>query len=179
MTFSEMHFTNQQIDTTTLPSIGDLDFKGLHKDYLLAELIFIAILMGVISIGVSGVLFVKSDEIPNWILILAITVLISLIALILSVTWFGFKRKMYALRNHDIIYKEGLLFRATTMIPFSRVQHVEVNQGPIERLFGLSTLNLYTAGGSSSDLSISGILLEEANRMKYFILNKTIEDEEE
>ena len=105
--------------------------------------------------------------------------LVALIIFSFVTTIFGFKRKKYALREKDIIYQAGLFWRNYTVLPFSRIQHVEVHQGPIERIFDLGKLKVYTAGGSSSDLAISGLAMDTAQSIKHFILNKSNSDEEE
>jgi len=51
----------------------------------------------------------------------------------------------------------GLLFRSDTVVPFSRVQHIDVNQGPLERFFGIATLTLHTAGNHNSSVSLPGL----------------------
>ena len=81
----------------------------------------------------------------------------------------GFKKRGYALRQRDITYKKGFLIHSQTTIPFNRVQHCETTQGPLSRAFGLMSLKVFTAGGASSDLRISGLRPEEANRLKDFI----------
>ena len=85
----------------------------------------------------------------------------------------------YALRQRDVVYKSGMWFRSTIIVPFNRVQHCEINQGPIDRYFGLSELSLFTAGGSSSDLNINGLSQETAAKLKHFITNQVAQDEEE
>jgi len=85
----------------------------------------------------------------------------------------------YALRQRDVVYKSGMLFRSTIIVPFNRVQHCEINQGPIDRYFGLSELSLFTAGGSSSDLNIPGLSQDTAAKLKQFITNQVAQDEEE
>lgn len=84
----------------------------------------------------------------------------------------GYKRRSYALREKDVTYKKGWLFYATTTIPFNRIQHSEVAQGPLERRYRLSTLKIYTAGGSTSDLSIPGLEEEEAQKLRDYIGKK-------
>lgn len=179
MDISGAQFSNEQVDTTSLPTIQSISFKGLHKDYLTAELMGVGILIVFLSIGTITGFFFGKDEMPPWLPYIIFGVLALIISLILTSTILGFRRKKYALRQHDIIYKCGWLWRSTTIIPFNRVQHAEVHQGPIERMFNLSNLKVYTAGGSSSDLSISGITFTEAQNMKFYILNKTGLDEEE
>lgn len=85
----------------------------------------------------------------------------------------------YAIRNRDILFKKGWLWKSNTMIPFNRVQHCEVNQNPIERYFGLAKLKVFTAGGTSSDLSISGLTPAKAEQLKHYITTQTAHDQEE
>ena len=73
----------------------------------------------------------------------------------------------------------GLIWYSSTVIPFNRVQHCEISQGPIERLFKLSELKIFTAGGASSDMSVPGLNPETAHRLKEYIVIKTGMDEEE
>jgi membrane protein YdbS with pleckstrin-like domain len=96
-----------------------------------------------------------------------------------SLLYLGFHKKKYALRERDILYKTGLLWRSNTVIPFNRIQHAEVNQGPLDRLFNLAILRVFTAGGGSSDMVIPGLRPAEAQNIKEFILKRTAFDEEE
>ena len=87
----------------------------------------------------------------------------------------GFSKRKYALRDNDISYKSGVFVKTMTTVPFSRIQHVEIDQGPISRFLGLSSLTVFTAGDSSSDLEISGIQNEQALKIKEFISAKVHE----
>lgn len=60
----------------------------------------------------------------------------------------------------------GLLFRSDTVVPFGRVQHIDVNQGPLERYYGLATLTLYTAGNHNASVHLPGLLNEDALAMR-------------
>ncbi|MDD7914357.1 PH domain-containing protein [Polaribacter ponticola] len=82
---------------------------------------------------------------------------------------FGLPKRMYAIREKDISYKSGLWVKKMTTVPFSRIQHVETDEKPISRLFGLASLSVYTAGDSSDDLEINGITRETALKIKEFI----------
>jgi membrane protein YdbS with pleckstrin-like domain len=84
----------------------------------------------------------------------------------------GYRRRSYALREKDLTYKKGWLFSSMITIPFNRIQHTEISRGPIERKFELSTLKIYTAGGSTSDLSIPGLEVDEAEQLKEFVAKK-------
>ena len=176
----EDQISNNQVDITDLPSITTLNLIGLHKDYLTAKMIANAIFWSVIILAASTFLFLTKDEdFPvDFQLILPIVLGVFVISRFIML-YLGFKRKKYALRERDILYMTGLLWRSNTVIPFNRIQHAEVTQGPIERMFDLSVLRIFTAGGSSSDMSIPGLRPKAANDIKEYILGKTATDEEE
>jgi membrane protein YdbS with pleckstrin-like domain len=62
--------------------------------------------------------------------------------------------------------KSGVWFRVMRLLPLNRLQHVDLHRGPLERLFGLASLVLYTAGTSSASISIPGLSEDEAVRMR-------------
>ncbi len=60
----------------------------------------------------------------------------------------------------------GLIFRSDTVVPFGRVQHIDVHQGPIERAYGLGTLVLHTAGNHNASVSLPGLGHADAMAMR-------------
>jgi uncharacterized protein len=58
--------------------------------------------------------------------------------------------------------ESGYLFYSDTMVPYGRIQHIDVDQGPIERRYGLSTLSAHTAGTHGSTITLPGLRHEEA-----------------
>jgi uncharacterized protein len=81
----------------------------------------------------------------------------------------------YQVQSLDVHYRTGALWRTQTAVPINRIQHVEITQGPVERMLGLAKLVLYTAGGSGSDLAIPGLLKTDAESLRQTLL-ASIED---
>ncbi|MFG3254344.1 PH domain-containing protein [Streptomyces sp. NPDC048172] len=71
----------------------------------------------------------------------------------------------YAERDDDLLIARGVLWRELTVVPYGRMQLVEVTSGPLERKYGLSTLQLHTAA-ATTDASIPGLAPEEAERLR-------------
>jgi membrane protein YdbS with pleckstrin-like domain len=71
----------------------------------------------------------------------------------------------YAEREDDLIVKRGLMFRRVSVVPYGRMQFVDVTAGPLERAFGLATVQLHTAA-AASDARIPGLPSEEAARLR-------------
>jgi uncharacterized protein len=71
----------------------------------------------------------------------------------------------YAERADDLLVRHGLLYRRLSIVPYGRMQFVDVTAGPVERLFGLSTVQLHTAA-AASDAKIPGLPPHEATRLR-------------
>ncbi len=157
-------FENLEIDKSQIPSIEEVNFTKLEKDFLWMRItswsIFLFVVLGflvIISFKTETAIWKLSAP---W---------LGFLILVIILEMRGFKIKGYAIRQNDISYKSGLIFFSMTSVPFNRIQHVEVSQGPIGRLFDLATVKVYTAGGSTSDLRIGGLIKEEAHRLRDHI----------
>lgn len=164
--------TNDQVLAEELPFIEEFDFKKhprrfLNKKLIASTLFFIPFLIAILVLGFT------IDEIETWIMITALGVWIFLLLLSIFISFKGYFVRGYILRELDITYRKGWVFHHQITVPFNRIQHTEVSHGPIDRLFKLKQLEIYTAGGSSSDLSISGLDPQEAERLKEYIAEKT------
>jgi membrane protein YdbS with pleckstrin-like domain len=71
----------------------------------------------------------------------------------------------YAERAEDLLVKRGVMFRRISVIPYGRMQYVEVAAGPLERAFGLATVQMHTAA-AASDARIPGLTAAEAARLR-------------
>lgn len=83
----------------------------------------------------------------------------------------------YCLRQHDLHLRTGALWRRTTSVTLNRIQHLEVSQGPLERLLGIARLLVYTAGGSGQDLAIPGLAKARADQLRLHVLQQLGEPE--
>jgi len=166
-----MEFLNAQQTIDQLPSIEEVQFIGLPKAHLRAGLISYSIFFLIIA-AIISLVYLLSNELHLEIYI-GILLLIGVVTItVLVLTALGFKHKAYALRDQDILYKSGLIWRDTTIVPFNRIQHVEIGEGPIERMFGLASLRVFTAGGSKSDLVVPGLNKPDAQTIKGFLAEK-------
>ena len=84
--------------------------------------------------------------------------------------WLAFDRWAYAVRDADLLIARGVLVREVTAIPLARVQHVDTQQGPIEQLFSLSSLQVHTASGVGGDGVIPSLEPEDAEFLRDQLL---------
>jgi uncharacterized protein len=71
----------------------------------------------------------------------------------------------YAERAEDLLVRHGLLVRRLSIVPYARMQFVDVTAGPIERAAGLATVTLHTAA-AASDATVPGLEAAEATRLR-------------
>jgi len=171
------NFTNSIILPNDLPEMENKAFNPLDKKYLRLSLIRLAIVL-VITVGgyVSFLLFAEHN-LPSALIISVSAVLAAIFLYVFAISLIGFPRKGYLVRENDISFKKGIITFKLTTVPFNRIQHVEVNQGVLAKLFKLSSLKLFTAGGNASDLSIYGLPQDVAHNLKAFLSEKISEHE--
>jgi hypothetical protein len=63
----------------------------------------------------------------------------------------------YQISRDRLRVVRGVMFRSDTIVPFGRVQHIDVDQGPVERALGIATLTLHTAGNHNSSVHLPGL----------------------
>lgn len=68
-----------------------------------------------------------------------------------------YRHASYRLDPDGIEIRRGVLWRTSIAVPRSRVQHIDVAQGPLERRYGLGTLSIYTAGTEHSRVDLRGL----------------------
>ncbi|MFE0731382.1 PH domain-containing protein [Streptomyces antibioticus] len=71
----------------------------------------------------------------------------------------------YAERADDLLISRGVLWREETVVPYGRMQLVEVTSGPVERHFGLASVQLHTAA-AATDATVPGLDPAEAERLR-------------
>lgn len=163
-------FQNPEISLDELPSADDLDWLKLHPQY--ARRIRVQTLIGVAIVGVAITGLNLAPNLP----LTPFLILYSLLAMVATalLIWPGFSipRQGYVLRDKDILFRKGVVWRSVTAVPFNRIQHVESSNTPLDRKYDLATLQLFTAGGSSGDLKIEGLEKDVAENLRIFILGK-------
>ncbi len=166
------NFTNVVLLPENLPEVLQEDFNTLNGRYLKIILIRIAIITLLAASALTAFLVFSDEEIPMPVLAAIVVVIAVLVVYSVIVAVLGFPRKGYLLREKDISYKTGLIFYKHISVTFNRIQHVEISQGILAKMFGLSSVKIFTAGGSASDLSIPGLLTVDAKKLKAFISEK-------
>ena len=166
------NFTNETLDTSQLPKFEEVAFTALHPKYLLVVLIGLLRTIAMLVLIPTVVSMFKHEFFSGriWLILGIIIPIFSILLVVFSSI--GFKKKGFAFREHDVLYRYGIIATNTIVIPYNRVQHVALHEGLVSRYFGLAKIEIFTAGGSSSDIEIPGIEKEQAENIKQLLMGK-------
>ncbi len=165
-------FSNQPINTSELPKFQEVNLLKPQSKYFNIILINISLISVVLIGGILIFFYMKPEVFSQRGKIVLGTLAFVFLGFLYIIYMLEFSKRGYCFREKDVIYKEGFISQTTTLVPFNRVQHVALHQGLFSRFFGLASLELFTAGGSSSDLKITGLLLADAQNFKELIIQK-------
>lgn len=107
------------------------------------------------------------DQAPTGVFVAPVLILAAY--LIARVPMRRFAARGYQLGADRLRVVRGLWMRSDTVVPFGRVQHIDVTQGPLERAFGLSTLVVHTAGTHNASVALPGLASDDAATMREAI----------
>lgn len=82
----------------------------------------------------------------------------------------AYRHARYRVDARGIEIRGGIFVRRVISVPRSRVQHIDVAQGPFERRHGIATLSIYTAGVSHAMVALPGVAHERALRIRDYLL---------
>lgn len=166
------NFTNDIIDTSQLPKFEEVTYTALHPKYFKVVLINLGIII-ILLILIPSLFSIFKPELflgRVWLIIGIVLPIVS--ALIVLFSTIAFHKKGYAFREHDVLFRQGIIVTKTIVIPYNRVQHVALHEGLISRYLGLAKVEIFTAGASSSDIEIPGIEKEKAEKIKQLLMGK-------
>lgn len=166
-----MNFENLEVHLDQLPDFKSVELNSIQKRY--KKLIWINEGFVFILLFALPIVAFFFEPVPIWIPIVVLAILSFVLALRATEIEKGFPLRLFGIRQYDIIYQSGFFYFTETVIPYNRIQHVEIKQGPLSRFFNLYSLRLYTAGASSGDLIIDGLDKETAQKLKAKVLAKT------
>ncbi|GIJ47488.1 membrane protein [Virgisporangium aliadipatigenens] len=142
------------------PWPDDVVWRPVSGKLILVEQVRLAALAGT-AVVAGAVLWTFFDGLWGW-AAAAVAVLWAARAAVVvrSVRSWG-----YAERPDDLLVRHGLLVRRLSIVPYARMQFVDVSAGPLERSLGLATVELHTAA-AASDARIPGLPGPEAARLR-------------
>lgn len=136
-------------------------WTGLPQAMLTMRRLLLVVWLGPLAVGLALLLWLTAG--PVW----AAFALIPAGLLVWGWPMLGrnWRSWRYAERADDLLIQRGVLWREETVVPYGRMQLVEVESGPLQRKFGLASLQLHTAT-AATDATIPGLDPAEAERLR-------------
>lgn len=165
-------FENSALPLDGLPEIESASFEMMPARYRTMRWTvygFVALLaLLLLASPIVWWAFTEEGDVPVvfWILIAAAAVGLMVWGI---EEWKGFKIRGVLVREHDLTFRSGYWVFEELTVPFNRIQHSEISQGPLSRSFQVCTLKLYTAGSSGANLRVPGMDVEQAKRLRAML----------
>lgn len=175
-------FVNPEVPLDSLPDTETVDWAPLHPRFA-RRLQVAALLRAIIIVAVGAAyqfLFFASalqsvEERLPWLSAFVWAVIGTYCLWSLAWPAIAVPRRGYVVREKDLLYRSGVLWRSVKAFPFNRVQHTKIDSTPLDRRFGLASLSVFPAGAGAGQ-RIRGLGQETAERMRVYI-SERIEDE--
>jgi membrane protein YdbS with pleckstrin-like domain len=137
----------------------------LHPNYV--KVVRLTSLLFVLPLVVAALILEATGVLPRGAFL--IPVLLLALWLVIRAPLRRYQARGYQLGDDRLRVVRGLVFNSDTVVPFGRVQHIDVHQGPLERAYGLGTLVLHTAGNHNASVALPGVAHDDALAMREAI----------
>lgn len=137
-------------------------WQSLSPKLITARRLILGLTAGAVLVAA---IVVAATPSPKW--VAAVIAVVALGILLVGWPWIGRRVRSwgYAERADDLVVGSGIWFRRLVVVPYGRLQFVDVKAGPIDRAFGLTTVQLHTAA-ASSDAAIPGLAPQAAAQLR-------------
>lgn len=166
---ADLPFSNEPIDVSGIPQLADEDFVSMDPNFLRVSIIGRALFLVVVCVIAGVALAFGPDEIEVWMVLAAIGGLLALTIISVVLKVLEVRNIGYQVREHDLSYRNGVIVKRVQTVPFVRVQHARMRQGPVQRLFSLATLSINSAG---PDIAIPGLSNDDAARLRALVVER-------
>ena len=161
------------------PDWHQLDPRKIQLDritgWITTAVLSLGFLFGATIFALAG------DDVPGWIRIgvLLLWLPLTIGLAVLAYVWppIEHRHARYRIDDELIEIQRGVVWRMSIAVPRSRVQHLDVTQGPLQRRFGLGVLVIYTAGTEHSQVTLDGLSHEVAQTLRDRLLPRDAQND--
>lgn len=165
------NFVNNQVDVSALPRWEDVQFEGVARSYRYVIILNYVILAVILSLIAFLIVSVNNGESVATTLLGAGLGIIVVLSLLCALHLWSYMRWGYALRQKDVLYRAGIFTRRVEIVPYRHIQHVQVKEGVLSRIFALVSIEVFTAGSGKS-IQIPGIPRGQSTQIQEFISDR-------
>ncbi len=144
------------------PQDDDCELTKLHPNY--KTMTRVEGLVVVVPLLIAALVVEAFADFPPG--ITAIPLILLFVWLVIYLPMRRYQTRGFEMSADRLRVVKGVLFHSDTVVPFSRVQHLDVEQGPLERVFGIARLILHTAGSHNASVTLPGLWHGDAVTMR-------------
>ncbi|QEG22431.1 PH domain-containing protein [Mariniblastus fucicola] len=164
-------------DAPVDPFMAEDGFQSFDPRNISAERVAGAILCVVLGIGgLVGAVIPLFNYGFGWVFVVCVSIAIFLYAVVVyfSIFWPSVQHRHRSWRLTDVglEIRRGVWWKHLQAIPWARVQHADVSQGPLQRMYGVGTLTVHTAGTSNSSVNFEGLAHEVAIQLRDEVIRQ-------
>lgn len=171
--------TSQRSESSVLPGLSAVEVEAgwypIDANYIpvqrIANSIFLTILVGAI---IAGVVFSLIAWIPFWMKAsIAGAAFVAAVLLFVLLMWWpsiAWRHIRWRVGETGFEINRGVFWKHRIGIPWARVQHADVSQGPLERVFELGSLTIHTAGTQDASISLEGLRHADAMIVRDYVM---------
>ena len=163
---------NRQWHLEDVDRVEELSYVPLDKSYLKAHAVMTALAWLGLMLLPMCLFFVEEFGGRGLIVICAEAVMLTAAIINLMLLPRAYSCKGYALREHDITYRSGIVFPKTVTIPFCKVQQVSIRQNPVTKMFGLYAVAIVNGAQMLVETVIPGLTRQKAEEMKSLLIER-------
>lgn len=130
----------------------------------------VALVVGIVVLGFTAPFAIGLGWSSPWILALAVVGWLLLACILFGSAHFwpavSYRHAMWRLDDTGLEIRRGVFWKHRIAIPAARVQHVDVSQGPIQRMFRLGKLTINTAGTRNASIELEGLDYDQALQLR-------------
>lgn len=161
----------------------NIEYKRVDKkakSVMRLTALFLNLILFIVVAAVALILSAAAEVIPMGVAIAIIVVVLALlVAYIIVAPEIRYRRYRYYVDDDMLIVVEGLFFITKSIAPIERIHQIAINRGPIDRMFGMSNVDITTAGGEIRIAFLEDSVAEEiADKLKTRI-NTIVKAEKE
>jgi hypothetical protein len=154
-----------------VPALARAEPRELRLHLRAVELWRLLVVLWIAPIALVGTVLPTSAG--NWRFALIVALAATLLALLLRRYCLRYAARFCACLLPDGLWIDrGVWWRSETFVPRTRIQHTEVNQGPLARRYGIATLKLFTAGTQHAEVEIDGLAHGDALWLRDELLGR-------
>lgn len=154
------------------------DWEALPPKARWAYMLASVLGFGLPATGAAITLGILFRDRGDWVVVALALAWVAVLALAATLGHVRHRRTRFVLDEVGLRIRRGLWWRSETLVPRSRVQHMDLERGPIERMLGLASLVVHTAGTRMNAVRLAGMDAVRGREVRNDLIDRDGDDDD-